>query len=88
MLVSIVLSPFTNKKLRQVMSLVFDRVEFNRLLLKGMGRLPNSYIPECFLGYDPDYKNPYNYDLKGAKQYLADAGYPDSRDLSTISLVA
>ena len=80
--------PFANKKLRQAMSLAFDRVEFNRLFLKGMGKLPNSYIPECFLGYDPDYENPYNYDLEKAKQYLAGAGYPDGGGLSAISLIA
>ena len=80
--------PFNNQKLRQAMSLAFDRVEYNRLFLKGLGKIPNSYVPECFLGYDPDYENPYNYDLERAKQYLADAGYPDGRNLPVISLFA
>lgn len=79
--------PLDNLKLRQAMSLAFDRAGYNRLFLANLATMPPSWIPSCFEGYNKEFKNPYAvYDVVKAKQYLADAGYPDGQGLPTFTV--
>ena len=80
-------APLDNKKVRQAMSLAFDRQTFNRLFLRNLGKTPNTFIHEGFLGYDETFVNPYDYNLEQAKKYLTKAGYPKGQGLPTISLL-
>ena len=81
-----------NPKLRQAMSLAFDRKKYNDVFHNGTYIMAQSIIPPGLAGYDPDYKNPYcgsgiyEKDIEQAKKILADAGYPDGRGLPVITV--
>lgn len=76
-----------NLKLRQALSMAFDGQRYNELFYNGAATLAQSTIPPGLAGYRADYVNPYRvYDLKKAKQYLAEAGYPAGKGLPTITL--
>ncbi|TDG95170.1 ABC transporter substrate-binding protein [Cardinium endosymbiont of Culicoides punctatus] len=79
--------PLDNQKLRQAMSLAFDREAYNKLFCDGLGIIYPSFIPSSFVGYNPELVNPYiTYDLEKARQYLADAGYPNGKGLPTLTV--
>ena len=80
-------APLDNKKVRQAMSLAFDRQMFNKLFLKNLGKTPHTFIPQGFVGYDERFVNPYDYNLEQARKYLTEAGYPKGHGLPTISLI-
>lgn len=80
-------APLDNKKLRQAMSLAFDREAFNKTFLMGLGGVQHGFIPKDLSGYDPGFINPYHYDLDKAKKYLADAGYPNGKGLGPMVLM-
>jgi len=75
-----------NVKLRQAISMAYDREEFNQLLCSGMSTKASSILPPSVAGHRADYANPYEYDLDKAKQFLAEAGYPDGKGLPTLTL--
>ena len=76
-----------NPKLRQAMSLAFDRDRYNQLFHNGAATMAQSTIPPGLAGYQASYKNPYcEYDVEKAKQYLAEAGYPGGQGLPTITV--
>jgi ABC-type transport system substrate-binding protein len=76
-----------NHKLRQAVAMAFDGAGYNKLFYNGMAILAQSTIPPGLAGYNPDYVNPYQvHDLKKAKQYLAEAGYPNGKGLPEITL--
>lgn len=77
-----------NIKLRQALSLAFDRAEHNVLFYKGAATSAQSIIPPGLDGgTQQDYVNPYSvYDLSKAKVLLAEAGYPEGQGLPTITL--
>lgn len=78
-----------NLKLRQAMSLAFDRERYNQLFNNNTATLAQSIIPPGLPGYQADYINPYCvYDVQKAKQYLIEAGYPGGKELPTITLDA
>ena len=81
-------SPFKgNKKLRQAISMAFDRNQFNALFYNNTGLLPQSVVPSTLIGHKSGYTNPYSaYNLEKAKQYLAAAGYPNGEGLPPITL--
>lgn len=77
----------TNRKLRQAMSLAFDGEGYNKLFTNGTAILAQSILPPGLAGYQASYVNPYRvYDVKKAKQYLAEAGYPGGQGLPVITL--
>lgn len=78
---------FQNKKLREAISLAYDREEENKLFYNGTGILAQSVIPPSMKGYEEDFKNPLvKYNLEMAKKLLAEAGYPGGKGLPEISL--
>ncbi len=77
---------FKNKKLRQAISLAFDRDKQNTIFSNGRSSYQHTTIPKGFAGHDPDYKAPYGYfDLLKAKQLLQEAGYPEGKGLPKIT---
>lgn len=72
--------PVCNAKLRQAMSLAFDRVEYSKKFLMGVPRGCPTFVPSSLL--QDSTVNPYgSYDLDRAKQCLVEAGYPAGRGL-------
>ncbi len=76
-----------NKKLRQAMSLAWDRAEANKLFYNSSAIEAQSVIPPGLGGYRKEFKNPYvKFDLEQAKKLLAEAGYPKGKGLPTITV--
>ncbi|MBC75503.1 MAG: hypothetical protein CME64_05750 [Halobacteriovoraceae bacterium] len=74
-----------NVKLKQALSLAYDREKSNELFYNGNGILAQTPIPPGIAGYDKDYKNPYmQYNLEKAKKLLTEAGYPRGKGLPVI----
>lgn len=78
----------SNPKLRQAMSLAYDTEWDIKNLQNGRAISAQGPIPPGIFGYDPDFRNPYKqFNLKKAREVLAEAGYPegigtDGRQLS------
>jgi ABC-type transport system substrate-binding protein len=76
-----------NPKLRQAISMSLDLAGYNKLFYEGRALIAESTVPPGLAGYQKDYVNPYRvYDVKKAKQYLAEAGYPDGKGLPELTL--
>ncbi len=76
-----------NKKLRQAISLAYDRAEANRIFYTSSAMEAQSVIPPGLGGYRKEFKNPYTkYDLEQAKKLLAEAGYPGGKGLPEITI--
>ena len=76
-----------NLKLRQAMSLAYDRDRSNRLFYVGTGMIAHGVIPPGLGGFDPNFKNPYvEYNVEKAKQLLKEAGYPEGKGLPEITV--
>jgi len=72
------------RKLRQAISLCIDSQAAIDLFSQGVGQAAQFALPPGIFGYDPNYKNPYRqYDVKRARQLLAEAGYPGGIDPKT-----
>lgn len=71
-----------NKKLRQAMSLAFDRAGYNKTFYKGLAQEAQGVIPPGLSGHRKEFRNLYTkYDIAGAKKLLAEAGYPGGKGL-------
>ncbi|TDG95568.1 ABC transporter substrate-binding protein [Cardinium endosymbiont of Culicoides punctatus] len=77
---------FKNLYLRQAMSLAFDRDTYNQLFYNGVAEVAHSLVPLALLDPSEPVKNPYAYDVKRARDYLTQAGYPDGKGLPVITL--
>lgn len=76
---------FKNRKLRQALSLSYNRAEANKLFYNNYAFEAQGVIPPGLGGYRKEFKNPYvKYDLVQAKKLLAEAGYPDGKGLPEI----
>ena len=74
-----------NVKLRQALSLAYDRQRAVELFGQGISVPAQSIVPPGLAGYQKDYINPYTtYDLAQAEQLLAEAGYPAGKGLPVI----
>ena len=63
-----------NKKLRQAMSMAFDRDTYIDTFLNGRGSVPVGPIPPMIPGYRPEKENPYTrYEPEEARELLAQA---------------
>lgn len=76
-----------NKKVRQAMSLAFDRAAYNKTFYKGLASEAQSVIPPGLAGYRKEFRNPYTKrDLALAKKLLAEAGYPNGKGMPEITV--
>ncbi len=76
-----------NKKLRQAMSLAFDRAGFNKTFYKSLASEAQGVIPPGLSGYRKEFKNPYTkLDIAAAKKHLAEAGYPGGKGLPELTI--
>jgi ABC-type transport system substrate-binding protein len=76
-----------NKKLRQAMSLAWNREEANKLFYNSAAVEAQSVIPPGLGGYRKEFKNPFvKFDLDLAKKTLAEAGYPNGKGLPAITI--
>ena len=76
-----------NIKLRQAMSLAYNREESNKLFFNNSSQIAHGVIPPGLAGYDENFKNPYvEFNLEKAKQLLKEAGYPGGKGLPEIKL--
>jgi ABC-type transport system substrate-binding protein len=75
-----------NLKLRQAMSLAYDKEKINKNFFYGVSRPAQSIVPPDVAGYDKSYRGPYqNFDLEKAKKLIAEAGYPAGKGLPEIT---
>jgi oligopeptide transport system substrate-binding protein len=76
---------FKNKKLRQALSLAYNRPEANKLFYNNNAFEAQGIIPPGLGGFRKEFKNPYvKYDLVLAKKLLGEAGFPDGKGLPEI----
>lgn len=76
-----------NAKLRQAMSLAYNRAEANRLFYENTAFEAQGAIPPGMAGHRKEFKNPYvKYDREMAKKLLAEAGYPGGKGLPAITV--
>lgn len=76
-----------NVKLRQAMSMAYERDQSNKLFYNGTAFTAQGVIPPGMAGHDPSFQNPYvKFDLEGAKKLLAEAGYPGGKGLPAITV--
>ena len=71
-------SPWSDVRVRRAASLAIDRVGINQSQYLGLARYASSIVPESqeFFWAPP----PMTYDVKRARQLLAEAGYPNGFD--------
>ena len=76
-----------NVKLRQAMSLAYDREGGNTLLNGGVHTVAKGMIPPTMKSYDPSSLSKYStYNLEEARALLSEAGYPEGKGLGKITL--
>ncbi|WP_138467140.1 ABC transporter substrate-binding protein [Poseidonocella sp. HB161398] len=69
-------NPLTSPLVREALGKAIDRDTMVEIVLEGLGKPANQLMPEGFFGSNPDIPWP-DYDPKGAKALLAEAGFPD-----------
>ncbi|MBY0515654.1 MAG: ABC transporter substrate-binding protein [Bacteriovoracaceae bacterium] len=76
----------SNLKLRQALSLAYDRVESNKLFFNNTAQIAQSIIPPGIAGHKKEYKNAFvDRDLERAKKLLKEAGYPEGKGLPELT---
>ncbi|MBI4609760.1 MAG: hypothetical protein HY726_12210 [Candidatus Rokubacteria bacterium] len=73
--------PFNKKLVRQAANYAIDRNAIVQKMMGGLGRVVPTVVHPAAFGYDPAV-TPYPYDLKKAKELLAQAGYPNGVDIT------
>lgn len=80
-------SPLRLKKIRQAINYAIDRDKLIKYLRNGVGLAATSgFIPKGMPGFDSLAVKGYAYNPIKAAQLLAEAGYPEGRDLPEITL--
>jgi ABC-type transport system substrate-binding protein len=81
-------SPLRLKKIRQAINYGFDRRKMILYLRNSLGTPAESgFVPVGLPSFDSSVVKGYYYDPAKSKQLLAEAGYPDGKDLPTIKLL-
>ncbi len=75
-------------KVRQAINMAFDREALLQSLQTGYGTVTEQVFPTTSVAYDEALDSTYEYDPEGAKDLLADAGYPDGFSLDMMSTPA
>ncbi|UEG49358.1 ABC transporter substrate-binding protein [Ferruginibacter lapsinanis] len=80
-------SPLRSKKVRQAINYAFDRKKMMLYLRNSIGTAAeNGFAPMGLPSFDTAVIG-YRYDVAKAKQLLAEAGFPDGKDLPAIKLL-
>ncbi len=76
-----------HKKVRQAMSLAYDREQANKLFYVNTAVEAQGPIPPGIAGYRKEFKNPFaKFDLAMAKKLLKEAGFPDGKGLPVLTV--
>jgi peptide/nickel transport system substrate-binding protein len=78
--------PLANVKVRQALNYATNRTAINNALLFGKGEPAWSIFPSSSAFYDKSLTNVYAFNIKKAKQLLAQAGYPHGFSTSLMAL--
>jgi len=78
--------PLASVKVRQALNFATDRVAINRALFEGRGEPAWSIFPSSSAYYDKSLTNIYAYNVKKAKQLMAEAGYPHGFSTTLMAL--
>jgi oligopeptide transport system substrate-binding protein len=73
-----------NKKLRMALAHAFNRARALELLFNNRGILASGPITPTLEGGENVPANPFDYDLEKAKKLLAEAGYPEGKNLPAL----
>lgn len=73
-------NPLKDIRVRKAIYHAIDEDTIVKNVMNGQAYPATSYIPEVFLGYNPDIKR-LEYNPEKAKELLADAGYPDGFEI-------
>jgi peptide/nickel transport system substrate-binding protein len=73
---------------RKAINMAFDREALLEALQAGYGTVTEQVFPTTSVGYDEALDTTYGYDPEGAKELLAEAGYPDGFTLNMMSTAA
>ncbi len=80
-------SPLKHKKIRQAINYAIDKQKMISYLQNSIGTVGNAgFLPKGMPGFDDQKVRGYNYNPTKAKQLLAEAGYPNGKNLPTITL--
>jgi oligopeptide transport system substrate-binding protein len=80
-------SPLKYKKVRQAINYAIDRKKLIKYLRNNIGTPANSgFIPLGMPGFDSTKVKGYVYNLQKAKQLLAEAGFPNGKNMPEIKL--
>ena len=74
-------NPFKDKRVRRAISKAISREAIASRVMEGLADPIGQTIPKGWFSYNPDIKAE-QYDPKGAKKLLAEAGYPDGFGLT------
>lgn len=74
-------SPLLNADVRRALSMAINRTAIKERVMEGQSIEAGQLLPEGFFGVSPDLA-PLEYDPEGARELLAEAGYPDGFQLT------
>jgi peptide/nickel transport system substrate-binding protein len=77
-----------NVKVRQAINMVYDRPAIVKTVNLGLGTPSTQVFLKAQPAYDPALDSRYPYDVAGAKQLMAEAGYPNGFDVTVPDLAA
>jgi oligopeptide transport system substrate-binding protein len=77
--------PFDNKKVREAFTYALNRDLREKVIDQDINVKQLSWLPEGVPGYDPELGKQFDFNAEKAKKALADAGYPDGKDLPEVS---
>src|SRR6185369_5053557 len=80
-------SPLKKQKLRQAINYAIDKQKMVKYLRNGLATPGEAgFVPAGMPGYDKNKVKGYYYDPEKARRLLAEAGYPDGKNLPPIVL--
>jgi peptide/nickel transport system substrate-binding protein len=74
-------NPFTDKRVRQALSMAIDREAIKRNIMRGLSIPAGVMVAPGVNGNAADIDTPTKADPEGAKKLLAEAGYPDGFEI-------
>ncbi len=79
-------APFDNINVRKALQYAINRDEMTSTVLKNLAIPGKSLLPPGYPGYNDTITSQAVFDPAKAKQYMADAGYPDGKGFPTVEI--